>query len=123
MARPPPPEEHRFKPGQSGNPEGRNQYTYRAEAEKHLDEWCREYGRELVHIICAEAKAKKPWAAKLMLDRILPAVQKHEVDLTESADLEALLARVDQVRPAKRGNGHDREAEPSGANGSNGGAA
>jgi hypothetical protein len=111
------------KPGEIRNPEGRNQYTYRREAEKHLDEWCREYGRDLIRVICAEAKARKPWAAKLMLDRILPAVTQHEVAVTEPADLDDLLARVDQIRATKRGNGHDRDARPSGSNGSDGGAA
>ncbi len=72
-----------FKPGDVGNPKGISGYTYRADAEKHLDAWCRKHGRELVDKIADEAKRGKPWAAKLMLDRVLPAVTRleHEVPL------------------------------------------
>ena len=110
------------KPGEIRNPEGRNQYTYRAEAEKHLEEWCVEFGRDLVRVICDEAKRKRPWAAKLMLDRILPAVTQHELTVTEPAGIEALLSRVDQVRTARRGNGDARGDDPERASSGNGGA-
>jgi hypothetical protein len=108
--------------GEVRNPEGRNQFTYRAEAEKHLDEWCKLSGRDLVNKICDEAKAGKPWAAKLMLDRILPAVQRHEVEIPEPAGIEELLSRVDHERAKRRGNGDARGDDPERANGGNGGA-
>jgi hypothetical protein len=117
---PTPPEATRFKPGQVGNPEGRNQYTYRAEAEQHLEEWCKEYGRELVRVIADEARRGRPWAAKLILDRVLPAVTKHEVDLGESTPLDAFIQSVGSI-PSRRGNGKDLEAEPSGPTKGNGG--
>jgi hypothetical protein len=112
----------RFKPGQSGNPAGTNQYTYRAEAERHLDEWCKLFGQDLIRKIANEAKAGKPWAAKLLLDRILPAVQKHEIDLGESTPLDAFIQSLGTLQPS-RGNGKDLEAEPSGSAKGNGGAA
>jgi hypothetical protein len=109
------------KPGEVRNPKGINQFTYRAEAEKHLAEWCEEFGRELVRVICDEAKRKRPWAAKLMLDRILPAVQKHEIDLGESTPLDAFVQSLGTFSPS-RGNGKDLEAEPGGSTKGNGGA-
>ena len=110
-----------WKPGDVPNPEGRNQYTYRAEAEKHLNEWCKEYGRELIRVICAEAKAKKPWAAKLMLDRILPAVMQHEHALPDAAGVDALMDRLAGIAATRRTNGGADPAEPKRANGGNGG--
>jgi len=109
-----------WKPGESGNPAGVNQYTYRREAEKDLDEWCKEYGREMVRVIADAARAGKPWAAKLMLDRILPAVQKHEVDIPEGTEASTLLARLSRIAPARRTNGDGREPEPKRPNGSGG---
>ena len=108
-----------LKPQRAGEPghnsTGINQYTYRADAEKHLDAWCKKHGRALVDRIANDAKAGKPWAAKLLLDRILPTVQKHEVEIpgVDSVGLGDALAAAAKSR---RSNGHDRDACP-GANG------
>lgn len=88
-----------FKPGEAANPEGRNQYTYRREALKHLDEWCKEHGRDFVRELCELAKKGKPWAAKLILDRVIPVIQKHEHDFSNlnPAKIETHPERLDQV--------------------------
>ena len=51
-----------WKPGQSGNPEGRNQYTYRARAEAALDRWCAEHGDELIERLLDDARSGKGYA-------------------------------------------------------------
>jgi hypothetical protein len=84
-----------IKPGEVRNPKGVNQYTYRRQAEVDLERWCRKYGRELIEKVLDMALAGKPWAVKLMLDRIMPVVQKHEIQLPEidDASIEAVLDR------------------------------
>jgi hypothetical protein len=99
-----------WKPGESGNPAGINQYTYRTRAEQDLEEWCREFGRDLVRKIANEAKAGKPWAAKLILDRVLPAVTKHELEIP-GADPIGLFDALAAESKRKRSNGHDLEAD------------
>jgi len=87
-----------IKPGEVLNPTGINQFTYKRDAEKNLNAWCKEHGRELVEKICDEAKRGKPWAAKLMLDRILPTVQKHEVSVPEKPrSIDFLPTEADQA--------------------------
>lgn len=83
------------KPGEVRNPTGINQYTYRADAERHLDRWCKKHGRELIERLLDDARSGKGYAMKLALDRILPAVMRHEVELPaiESNALEAALDR------------------------------
>ena len=100
------------QPGEVLNPKGINQYTYRRQAEVDLERWCRKHGRELIEKVLDLALAGKPWAVKLMLDRIMPVVQKHEIQLPEidESSLEAALDRFltgePQEVPAKpNGNG------------------
>ena len=112
-----------FPPGNNANPEGRNQYTYRREAEAHLEEWCREFGRDLIRKVANEAKAGKPWAAKLLLDRVLPVVTQHEVTIPETVGADALLDRLAGIAAKRRTNGSGAGAEPRRANGGNGTAA
>lgn len=112
--------ETQFGPGNNANPEGRNQFTYRAEAEKNLDEWCKENGRDLIREIADAAKARRPWAAKLMLDRILPAIERHEHAFPDAAEAGDVLAQLAQFARAKRANGDGREDEPPGPNGADG---
>jgi len=102
-----------IKPGEVRNPAGANQYTYRADAERHLDRWCKQHGRELIERLLEDAKQGKGYAMKLALDRILPAVTRHEVEIPaiESDALEAALDRFaatthSQAVPSKpNGNG------------------
>jgi hypothetical protein len=112
-----------IKPGEVRNPQGINQYTYRDAAEKHLEEWCVEHGREMVRVIADAARAGKPWAAKLILDRVLPAVERHEHAITESAGTSEILDRLAGLARARRANGDGREADAPGANGPDGAAA
>ena len=109
-----------FKPGNNANPEGRNQYTYRREAEQHLEEWCKEHGRDMVRVIADAARAGKPWAAKLILDRVLPAVQQHDVAFPEATEAGTLIARLAGLASRKRANGSGNGAQPKRSNGSGG---
>jgi hypothetical protein len=81
--------------GEVRNPAGINQWTYRAEAEKDLERWCRKHGRDLIEKVLNLALEGKPWALKLMLDRIMPVVHRHEIELphVEQGSLEAALDR------------------------------
>jgi hypothetical protein len=100
-----------FKPGQVGNPEGKNQYTYRADAERDLAAWCEKYGQELIERLLDDAKKGKGWAMKLALDRILPAVQQHDVTTRVETSDEELVDRLASIARAKRANGHDLEPD------------
>jgi hypothetical protein len=100
------------KPGEVRNPEGINQYTYRRQAEVDLERWCRQYGRDLIEKVLNLALEGKSWAVKLMIDRILPVVHRHEIELPsiDDASIEAALDRFltgsPQEVPAKpNGNG------------------
>jgi hypothetical protein len=75
-----------IKPGQVLNPKGINQYTYRAEAEKHLAQWCKTHGRELIDKLLDEAKRGNDRMMKLALDRILPAVKEVDLRVTEERE-------------------------------------
>ena len=84
-----------IKPGEVHNPKGNNQYTYRREAERDLERWCRHHGRTLIEKMLDLAAEGKPWAMKLALERILPVVQehKHRFQEVDDAKLEAALDR------------------------------
>jgi hypothetical protein len=101
-----------IKPGEVRNPQGRNQYTYRREAERDLERWCRKHGRELIEKLLDEARAGRSWAMKLALERILPVVQEHKItipnvdDSSIEAALDRFLASQESEVPAKpNGNG------------------
>jgi hypothetical protein len=83
------------KPGGVLNPKGNNQWTYRREAEEHLAKWCKAHGKELIDKLMDEAAKGKPWAMKLALDRVLPVIHRHEIELpvVEEPALEAVLDR------------------------------
>ena len=99
--------------GEVRNPEGRNQYTYRADAERDLAAWCKRYGRDLIEKLLEKAKAGDATMMKMALDRILPAVQQHDVALTDTSD-ESLSDRIAALVRARRGNGHDLEPDALG---------
>ena len=100
-----------FKKGEVFNPEGKNQYTYRREAERDLERWCRHHGRTLVEKMLDLAAAGKPWAMKLALERILPVVQehKHRFPDVDDAKLEAALDRfmsIEESAVPRKSNGN-----------------
>ena len=84
--------------GQVLNPKGRNQYTYRRDAEANLDKWCREFGDEVIERLVTDAKQGKGYAMRLVLDRILPV--KHEVAVSTSheADVEGLIEAISRAK-------------------------
>ena len=91
------------KPGQVLNPTGKNQYSYQSDAEKHLDEWCREYGRELIVKLCDEAREGNAVALKIVIDRILPIVHHVEVAPTVPAESPAYVpSESDQAEIEQR---------------------
>ena len=94
-----------FKPGDVGNPQGINQYTYRADAERDLAAWCKQYGSEVIERLVKDAKAGKGYAMKLVLDRILPVVQKVEVTGLEPPRSPEFLPTVEDQAMLER-NGH-----------------
>ncbi len=100
------------KKGEVRNPKGNNQYTYRREAERNLDKWCKKNGKQLVERLLDLAAAGKPWAMKLALERILPVVQehKHRFPEVDDAKLETVLDRFmsleeEEVPRKPNGNG------------------
>jgi hypothetical protein len=91
-----------WKPGQSGNPSGTNQWTYRAEVEQLFSEALSVTGEDgrtraqaIVERLLEDAMAGKPCAMKLALDRILPVVKSVEVEVpgSDPAEFSAALDR------------------------------
>ena len=106
-------------PGEVRNPKGVNQFSYRQDAEKHLAEWCEKYGQDLIDKLCDDARDGNRHMMKLALERILPAVK--EVDLrVPGADPASLASGLAGLAAGRRTNGHDRDAEHPGANGTSG---
>ena len=76
-----------WKPGQSGNPTGRNQYSYRrdweAEVELRLAGKVNGTRESVLESICdrllTDAVNGKAWAMKEVLKRVWPEVVKHEL--------------------------------------------
>lgn len=99
-----------IKPGECRNPEGKNQYTYRREAERDLDRWCKRYGTKLIEKLLDLAAAGKPWAMKLALERILPVVQEHKHRFPDVSDAK-LDAALDRFLAGEPGEVH---SEPVG---------
>jgi hypothetical protein len=85
-----------IRSGQVLNPSGRNQYTYRDEAERSLDKWCKKHGDDVIERLVTDAKNGKGYAMRLVLDRILPQVNKHEVELP-GTDAAGLIAAVERA--------------------------
>lgn len=109
------------KPGEVRNPKGINQYTYRAEAEAYFAKVLREIdkgsGKRNLEVILDGlvelAKTKRGrHALDRVLERMLPAIQKHEhegeIHVASSDSLASGLARSARAR---RANGRDREAD------------
>lgn len=115
-----------FKPGVAPNPEGRNQFTYQNEA---LAEFTKQLKQKLkpgtsrlsaaIDRVIEDCINGGHQAQKLVFERILPAVTRHEVDLGESTPLDAFIQSLGAF-PSSRGNGKDLEAEPSGPKKGNG---
>jgi hypothetical protein len=68
-----------IRSGQVLNPSGRNQYTYRDEAERNLDRWLQQTNGDhtnseaIIDRLVEDAKRGRGYAMKLVLDRFLPA--------------------------------------------------
>ncbi len=108
-----------IQPGEVRNPKGINQYTYRADAEKDLAEWCKKYGHELIERLLEDARKGKSKMMELALARILPAVK--EVDLRiPGADPAELEDAIDAFLAKRGASGADAEPAARRTNGDGG---
>ena len=102
------PNAENLKPATKGevrNPKGINGFTYRDDAERDLAMWCKQYGNEVIERLVKDAKQGKGYAMKLVLDRILPVVQKVEVTGLEPPRSPEFLPTVEDQAMLER-NGH-----------------
>lgn len=116
---------HQVKPGQVLNPTGINQYTYRKDAEATFDRLLRSVAERgegtvaeaILADLCEMAQEKNTWAIDRVLERILPKVDRHEVDINtpDAAGLADALAAF-----AARQRTQELPAKPNG--GANGGS-
>ena len=69
--------------------------------------------QEIIDRILLDARSGKGWALKLVLDRILPAVTKHEHEVpAEPRSHRFVPDEADQhaLRAEFKGNGHDKDS-------------
>jgi hypothetical protein len=110
------------KPGEVRNPLGRNQYSYRKDAEETFERLLASVAdrgeltvsEAIVSDLLVMAQAKDKWAIDKVLERVLPAVQKHEhgVPGSDLAGLvDGLAGLAAKRRTAGGGNGADTGAE------------
>ena len=98
------------KPGEVRNPTGKNQWTYRREFEAAFAKAASEHGPELVRILFEKARRADRFFFEKALERMLPKVERHEVeadvglraDAGALAALEDRLARIAGAGPAPR---------------------
>ncbi len=94
-----------YKKGNNANPLGHNQYTYKENTEKYFEAQCAKRIEKVLKAAFDRAEDGSAADAKLILERAMPAVSKHEVQATiepdspqylpsaeKQAELEALLA-------------------------------
>ncbi|MCH7644378.1 MAG: hypothetical protein IH974_06025 [Myxococcales bacterium] len=95
-----------WKPGQSGNNAGINQYSYRDEARENLSRWLREKdvtsgqtnGAAFISRICEEAARGNDWAAKMLWQESLKDnPHRFGQELGEAVDSETLSRKLDQI--------------------------
>ncbi len=101
-----------WEPGQTGNPTGVNQYTYRRNAEASLEKWCKEHGDAVIERLVLDAQDGKGYAMALVLDRILPVVKHVELSVPGvdvSGLVDAVAARAATIRTIEP----DREPDAS----------
>lgn len=81
-----------FKAGENHNPTGRNQYTARSEAAKAWDALALEVKGdkrrldEFLENVWVEARGGKEWAAKALLDRLVPIVKEIDHRIHDERD-------------------------------------
>ena len=114
------------KPGEVRNPRGINQYTYRDEAKRDLQAWCKTHGKDFVEALAAKALDGEGWAAQLLWKELLPPESKHELAAHLSGSVEIvgedewvqLSGGIDRLRangrdvPARKGNGSADPGDP-----------
>jgi len=94
-----------LKKGSILNPKGANQNTYQRVAleqfEKGLRRKCKRttVSDQIIEKVLVDAVGGDPHAMKMVLERILPVIQKHQVDLpgAESITIETAPGRLDEV--------------------------
>lgn len=98
-----PPRDTRWKPGQSGNPSGKNQWSYRRKFEATFAEAVERDAEHLVSILLSHAKAGEMNALRMVLERLVPKIDRHELD-AGSAPTKVVL---EFAKPEKGGEGGD----------------
>jgi hypothetical protein len=107
------------KPGEVRNPKGINQYTYRDQAKRDLQAWCKANGKDFVEMLAEKAKDGEGWAAQLLWKELLPPESKHElaahlsgaVEVTREGEWTELAGGIRRLKsngrdlPAGKGNG------------------
>jgi hypothetical protein len=105
-----------------GNPGSAGRGTYRQRAEKVLDRKATDRSvTAIINALLAKAEDGDLAAAKLVLERVLPATQHLEVERVDASsflELEAALARIQATADAAEGDG---EPLPKRSNGAGGG--
>jgi len=99
-----------IKPGEVRNPKGINQYSYRKNAEETFERLLRSTAERgdstiseaIIHDLLAMSQERDKWAIDKVLERILPAVQKHEVELP-GVGPDALASALDRFQPEAEG--------------------
>ena len=104
------------------NPKGHNQWTYRREAQRDLDAMLAEKdvngntrSQAIIDRVMTDAENGKPWALRLLLDRILPVTTKHEHEVAvEPRSFKYIPTEADQLAVRDELEGKPkRELKPS----------
>ena len=93
----PSPVKNCIKPGEVRNPKGNNQYTYRRDFEKWFAEECKIRGRAGIKRLFDQWEKGERHAQQAVMDRAMPAVQKHEV-LVPGVGFDQIEAAIDRFQ-------------------------
>ncbi len=104
-----------WKPGESGNKAGINQYSFRDEARENLSRWLREKDVQtgqtnsqlFINRVCEEATTGKEWAAKLLWQESLKENPHSDSPSIEPIGIDALNEKLDAfVRSEEQADPH-----------------
>lgn len=89
--------------GEIKNPEGKNQWTYRADFERSIARLMDQHGDAIAtRLVRGAARGKDLRLLLALLERVFPRVERHElkgdVSVDASGDLAAVMARLARLR-------------------------